>query len=135
MKLSPNFKLKEFTQSATATRLSIENNPNQLQISKLELLVTQVLQPLRDAYNEAFFINSGFRSLALNKAVGGVPTSQHTFGEAADVRVANPRKLLQTLQASGLDFDQAILYPTFLHISYRSKSNRKQVLYAKGVSA
>ncbi|MDR2002656.1 MAG: hypothetical protein LBQ74_06465 [Prevotella sp.] len=80
-------------------------------------------------YNEPSIINSGFRSQETNKAVGGVPNSQHTKGQAADVQVKDPRKLLATLLKSSLDFDQAILYQdgrnNFLH-------NRKQVLYSKG---
>ena len=131
MKLSNNFSLNEFTRSRKFP--NIKNVPNDAQVENLRRLVIRVLQPLREAYNEAMNINSGYRCPELNKAVGGVVNSQHTKGEAADVRVNNPRKLLTALKASGLEFDQAILYPTFLHISYKSGSNRKQVLYAKGV--
>lgn len=133
MQLSKNFSLIEFTISATATARGIKNEPNQEQIENLRVLCSRLLQPLRELYNEPFKINSGFRSQELNKAVGGVPTSQHTKGQAADVRVNEPRKLLTELLKSGLVFDQAILYPTFLHLSYNSANNRKQVLYAKGV--
>lgn len=133
MKLSNNFSLVEFTRSATARRLNIENEPNAEQMVCLHKLCVRLLQPLREIYDEPFHINSGFRSPELNKAVGGVPTSQHVKGQAADIRVKNPRSLLSELLASGLEFDQAILYPTFLHLSYNSANNRKQVLYAKGV--
>lgn len=133
IKLTDNFTLAEMIHSNTAIARKIKNEPNETQIECLRLLCENVLQPLRDAIDEPMFINSGFRSLELNKAVGGVPTSQHTKGQAADVRVVEPRKLLAELLRQGLDFDQAILYPTFLHISYNSGLNRKQVLYAKGV--
>lgn len=133
MQLSKNFSLTEFTVSGTAIAKSIKNEPNKDQIEYLRALCTRLLQPLRDIYNEPFRINSGFRSEELNKAVGGVPTSQHIKGQAADIRVNEPRKLLTELLKSGLVFDQAILYPTFLHLSYNSANNRKKVLYAKGV--
>ena len=81
-------------------------------------------------------ISSGFRNPEVNKLVGGVPTCQHMKGQAADVRVKDPRKLLACLLESGLDFDQAILYQdgrnNFLYLSYNSERNRKQVLYSKG---
>lgn len=133
MKLTNNFTLEEFTDSGTATNLKIANEPNPEQTVNLHKLCVRLLQPLRDAYGEAFHINSGFRCPRLNKAVGGVETSQHTKGQAADVRVGNPRRLLTELLKSGLDFDQAILYPTFLHLSYNAVNNRRQTLYAKGV--
>ncbi len=133
MNLTTNFRLIEFTVSDTATARGIVNKPNEEQTENLRVLCSRLLQPLRELYNEPFKINSGFRSQELNKAVGGVPTSQHTKGQAADIRVNEPRKLLTELLKSGLVFDQAILYPTFLHLSYNSANNRKQVLYAKGV--
>ena len=64
--------------------------------------------------------------------VGGVPTSQHTKGEAADCYCASgPEYLLQVLLDSGLPFDQAIVYKRkrFLHLSYRQGRCRKMVLY------
>lgn len=133
MKLTDNFTLEEFTHSNTAIAKGIDNTPNGQQVENLRILCARVLQPLREAYNEPFFINSGFRCPELNKAVGGVPPSQHLEGKASDVRVKEPRKLLAELLKQGLSFDQAILYPTFLHISYNSGLNRKDVLYAKGV--
>ncbi|MCC8186484.1 MAG: D-Ala-D-Ala carboxypeptidase family metallohydrolase [Bacteroides sp.] len=133
MQLSKNFKLEEFTRSETAAQKGIKNEPNPGQIEKICRLVVRVLQPLRDKHGSPLTITSGFRCPELNKAVSGVPTSQHTTGEAADVKCPDPRKLLADLLASGIFFDQAILYPTFLHISYRTENNRKQVLYAKGV--
>lgn len=133
MKLTNNFSLSEFTRSNNAERLNIENTPDAEQTENLRKLCTRLLQPLREIYGEPFFVNSGFRSQQLNKLVGGVPTSQHTKGQAADIRVKEPRKLLSELLKRGLEFDQAILYPTFLHLSYNSGNNRKQILYAKGV--
>lgn len=133
MRLSDNFLLYEFTKSETATRLGILNNPGGEEIENLRRLCIRVLQPLREKYGKQIYINSGYRCQELNKEVGGVASSQHVKGEAADCHVDDPRKLLTCLLASGIEFDQAILYPTFLHISYRSGFNRKEVLYAKGL--
>lgn len=135
MKLTRNFSLEEFTRSDTANRLKIDNTPGEKEIKNLTYLCTHLLQPLRNIYKEPMSINSGYRCPDLNKSVGGVATSQHVYGQAADVRVKDPRKLLEALKKSGLTFDQAILYPTFLHLSVREEyGNRYQVLYAKGVT-
>lgn len=134
--ITRNFTLEELSHSNTAVARGIENVPDVQQQLNLTALAKRLLQPLRDIYNEPFIINSGFRSQETNKAVGGVPNSQHTKGQAADVQVKDPRKLLIALLKSGLDFDQAILYQdgrnNFLHMSYNSGHNRKQVLYSKG---
>lgn len=133
MNLTENFTLEELTHSDTAVAKGIKNEPGDRAKENLKTLCVRLLQPLRDAYGEPFYINSGYRCLKLNELVGGVPSSQHTVGQAADIRVNEPRKLLTELLKSRLEFDQAILYPTFLHLSYNSANNRKQVLYAKGV--
>lgn len=134
--ITRNFTLEELSHSNTAVARGIENIPDVQQQLNLTALAKRLLQPLRDIYNEPFIINSGFRSQETNKVVGGVPNSQHTKGQAADVQVKDPRKLLTALLKSGLDFDQAILYQdgrnNFLHMSYNSAGNRRQVLYSKG---
>ena len=134
MILSKNFTLSEFTKSKTADKLGIKNIPSAYEINNLKELVDNLLQPLRDLYGKPMTVNSGYRCPALNKAVGGVPTSDHVKGRAADIHCENPRALLSVLNKSGLAFDQSILYPTFLHLSYREGGNRKQGLFAKGVT-
>lgn len=131
MKISENFELKEFTESSTAKLKGIANNPGITEVKAIENLVTKLLQPLRGLYNKPMRINSGFRCPELNKAVGGVPTSQHVKGEAADVACEHPAELVECLRRSGLDFDQCIQYSTFVHLSLKlSGSNRQQ--YLKG---
>ena len=136
MRLTDNFTLEELCHSNTAKAKAIKNTPNDGQINNLRTLCVSLLQPLRNIVNEPFIISSGFRNTEVNKLVGGVATSQHTTGQAADVKVKDPRKLLSELLKSGLDFDQAILYQdgknNFLHLSYCLMANRKQVLYSKG---
>ena len=130
MKLSENFSLSEFERSMMAERLGIDNAiPNEAQLN-LRTLCVRVLQPLRELYEKPLRISSGYRCEALNKAVGGVPTSQHRLGEAADVQCEDGAvRLLHLLEESDIVFDQAILYRTFLHVSYREGRNRMQVIY------
>lgn len=131
MKLSENFELREFTRSDTATRKGIANDPGLQEVKAIENLVTNLLQPLRKVYGKRMVINSGYRCPELNRAVGGVPTSQHTKGEAADVACEHPSYLVECLRRSGLDFDQCIQYSSFVHLSLKlSGQNRRQ--YLKG---
>ena len=74
--LTPHFKLSEFTKSSTATARKIDNTPSQEVISNLQALCQNVLEPLREYFNCPIIIDSGYRSPALNKAVGGVANSQ-----------------------------------------------------------
>ena len=134
MQLSKNFKLSEFTHSNTAVKHNIDNTPSPSEVANLKILCEKLLQPLRDVYNKPMTISSGYRNEELNKKVGGVSTSQHMRGQAADVAVPNPRLLLDVLIASGIEFDQAILYPSFLHLSYNEGKNRMQKLPSKGMS-
>ena len=132
MNLSRNFTFEELTYSRIAVENGHENVPAPLAFQSLKNLATYLLQPLRDRYGSAIAIISGYRNETVNLLVGGVKNSQHTKGEAADCYIAEgPEKLLEILKASGLDFDQAILYrrKKFLHLSYREGFNRRQVLY------
>ena len=132
MNLSRNFTFEELTYSRIAIEHGLENVPAPLAFQSLKNLATFLLQPLRDRYGSAIAITSGYRNETVNLLVGGVNNSQHTKGEAADCYIAEgPEKLLEILKASGLDFDQAILYrrKKFLHLSYREGFNRRQVLY------
>lgn len=131
--ISKDFTLEEFISSPTAHRLRIDNSPSEEVVANITALVTKLLQPLRTLYGKPIVINSGYRSPALNEAVGGVPTSDHQRGCAADCKVDDPKKLLALLKSSGLRYDQSILYPTFLHLSYRPQGtgNRMMDLKAK----
>lgn len=132
-KLSRNFDWKEFTKSDTATRLHIINEVTTWEVrDNIKALVDDILQPLRDAWGQPLFIKSGYRCLKLNAAVGGVPTSQHVMGKAADVACSNPYELAKLAVKLKLGFDQMIVYPTFVHFSYdKDGRNRGQILYNK----
>lgn len=116
MNLTKNFTLEELTHSATAKARGISNKPSDAHLDNLMRLCVTVLQPMREQLGRAITITSGYRSEAVNKAVGGVqPTdqkrgSQHLYGEAADIRVAGmtPLEVCRWIEKSGLPFDQVI---------------------------
>ena len=136
-KISKNFTLDELCASATAKAKGIRNNPGQTDVVNLCALVHNVLQPLRDAMREPIKIGSGFRSLALNNAVGGVRNSQHMKGEAADLcidgDITKGKKWFNYIR-DHLPFDQLIWEHNangsyWVHVSYRADGlNRKQVI-------
>lgn len=134
--ISENFTLEELKHSNTAVARKMKNEPGATETANLYKLVENLLQPLRNLYGKPMIVNSGYRSPEVNKAVGGVATSQHMKGQAVDISCANPRALQKLLISSGLPFDQAILYDdrrnNFLHLSFAEGKNRKQVLYSKG---
>lgn len=87
-----NFSYDELIASATAKRLGLDNTPNEQEKEKLRKLAEDVLQPIRDAWRSPIVVNSGFRSEAVNKAVGGAKNSQHRLGEAADISIGGKER-------------------------------------------
>lgn len=136
-RISKNFTLDELTASATAKQMHIINAPGVDEVCNLCALVHHVLQPLRTAMQEPIKIGSGYRCPQLNKAVGGVPNSQHIKGEAADLCIdgdkAKGRKWITWIM-DHCDFDQLIWEHNskgtyWVHVSYRADGkNRRQVI-------
>ena len=137
MKISKNFTLEELTASATAKARGISNNPGQTDIVNLCGLVHNVLQPLRNWWGKEVKIGSGYRSLALNRAVGGVSNSQHMKVEAADLcidgDIQKGKSWFQFIKQH-CEFDQLIWEHNsknsyWIHVSYRADGkNRRQVI-------
>lgn len=137
-----HFTLQEMTKSATATRLGIDNTPDALVKYNLTALIDNILDPLREAWGAPIIVTSGYRCPRLNKAVGGAANSQHTKGEAADIRSlsdsrADNMRLLKLLLCMGLPYDQVICEypdaqgrPDWIHVSYSRKRNRGSKLTA-----
>ena len=92
LRLTEHLKLSEFTRSSTAKNLGIPNVLDLEQVSNLQYLCREILEPLREWMNEPITISSGFRCPKLNKAVGGVSNSQHMTGEAADIHLPSIEK-------------------------------------------
>lgn len=132
-RISPNFTFEEFTYSDTAKAHHINNAITDWDVrDNIIALTLNILQPARDACGEPMFINSGYRSKELNELVGGVESSQHRKGQAADVGVSDPYAFAKLVKKMKLSYDQMIIYPSFVHISYkRDGENRGQLLYNK----
>lgn len=128
------FAMAEMLRSATANARKIRNIPNHDEVRRLNALMDYCLDPIRELWGKPIGVNSGYRSPELNRAVGGKTTSQHQRGEAADITtgtVEGNRQLFELIQASGIEFDQLIDENGYkwLHVSYVSNGNRKQVLH------
>lgn len=116
------------------TSVNSPNVPGKQETENLKLLIENVLDPLRAIYGKPIRVNSGYRSVAVNKAVGGTYNSQHLTGCAADITAGSPdenKALFEILK--GFDFDQLIDEYNFkwVHVSFKIKGNRKQILYIK----
>ena len=142
MKLSKNFTLKEFAKSMTATRLGIDNTPEDEHLENAKLLFERVVQPVRERFGITR-ISSGYRGPELNKAIGGSTTSQHCKGQAVDFECDGTDNLVVAKWIRDfLDYDQLIseFYeegdPTsgWIHVSYNNKAeNRRSTLTAQRV--
>ena len=143
MNLSANFTLKELTKSDTATRLGLDNTPDDAALENLKTLCKKVLQPVRDHFGKSVTVNSGYRSPESNAAVGGSKTSDHCKGQAADIEimgVSNP-DLAQWIM-DNLEYTQLILefytqgQPNsgWVHVSYDPNNLKKQELTAVKVA-
>ena len=134
MQLSEHFELAEFLVSETAARRGIANEPTPEIIENLHRLCQLVLEPLRVKLARPVVITSGYRSLALNSAVGGSPTSHHMQGRAADIIVPGmtPLAVCQIAQQMKLPCVQIIHeFGRWAHLSLGFSDERTQLLTAK----
>ena len=143
--LSPHFELREFVVSQKARDHGLDNTPPVEAIGNLRALCIHTLEPLRNALGLPIVVTSGYRTKALNRLlVYHSNKSQHMNGEAADFYVdqgpvsGSHRELLikafrLIIISEKIDYDQVILYPTFIHVSYVSRDkNRRQITKANG---
>jgi zinc D-Ala-D-Ala carboxypeptidase len=137
MSITKNFSLRELTYSQTAIKNGIPNIPKDPQVlENLTTLCEKVLEPLREGMNCPIKISSGYRSPELNRLIGGAKASQHNVGEAVDIDLDDKNAELFAYIVNNLDFDQIIWEfgddknPDWVHVSYKSAGNRKQLLKA-----
>ena len=146
MRLSEHFTLGEMCYSATAEAKKIPNIPLKQHITAMQTLCERGLEPLCCQLGLPIKVNSGYRCQLLNQMVGGVPTSQHLKGDAADITIPRSHRpfghptdeqaarLIMKYAEQFADFDQLILEHRgnswWVHISCRIdfRKNRKQVL-------
>lgn len=124
------FTLYELTRSDTAKRMGYDNTPTEQITRNLQELVTNVLDPLRLAWGRPIKVTSGYRCPKLNKKVGGAASSQHMYGQAADITTMSDHpddnmELLKLLIELKLPFDKLISEyvdekgrPNWIHVSF-----------------
>jgi hypothetical protein len=144
MQLSKNLTLAEVTRSESAKRKGISNEPTAEHLENFKKLAEKVFQPIREHFGVPIHISSGYRSKALNAAIGGSATSQHCSGEAIDIDMDGStvtNKQVFDYIKDNLVFDQMIWEfgtdknPDWVHVSYESTGKqRKQILKAVKVN-
>ena len=139
MKLTANFSLNELTKSQTAERKGIDNTPSGDHQDNLKKLCENVLQPVRDHFEQVVSVSSGYRSPELCTAIGAKTTSQHARGEAADFEIFGvSNKELADWIHYNTNYDQLLLEywkesdpnSGWVHCSYSESNNRRQYLRA-----
>lgn len=136
-----NFKLSEFFVSSTADKNGIKNEPSLDERATIErninLLVDNVLDPIRDKFCAPVIITSGYRCPKVNKLVGGTNNSQHMSGCAADFHIKGFTYLMMRQVFldiyDTIEFDQLIYYRSknIIHVSYVENSNRHEAFIKK----
>ena len=143
-RITKNFHLKEFTNSQSATRLGISNQPETGHLINICALANNILQPVREQFG-VLTISSGYRSPELNAhpSIGGSEKSQHCKGQASDFECLSISNLeLAEWVKENLDYDQLILefyedgdpHSGWIHCSYNIEGNRKSILTAKRIN-
>lgn len=129
--LSQHFTLEEMTASQEATRKGIDNRPSALIVSRLTETCRQ-LEAVRTLLGAPMIVSSGYRSPALNAALGGVPNSAHCAGDAVDFicpSVGTPLEICMKIAAARIKLDQCIQEGTWVHVSF-APTYRQQFLTA-----
>lgn len=134
MLLTEHFSLEEFTLSSTATAHGIDNTPTPEHLENLKHLATQ-MEDVRALFDAVIEITSAYRNPTVNALVGGVPTSAHALGLAADFHVHGLSDLdaAKRIRDSDLNFDQLIFEKNrCVHMGFGLTQQRRQVLRQPG---
>jgi hypothetical protein len=145
MQISKHLSLKECTYSATAEKLGISNSSmTKTVIENMKILAEKVFEPVREHFDIPIKVTSVYRSFALNQAIKGSTTSQHCSGQAMDIDMSGSKeitnKAIFNYIKDNLVFDQLIWEfgnskePDWVHVSYTTTKNRKQILKAKRIN-
>lgn len=129
--MTKNFTIEELTRSSFAARNNISNTPNKEQERNLRYLACRLEFIRLLLGNYPIIINSAFRNTEVNAGVFGSSTSSHIDGLAADIVPSNNKSIRENalaIKESDLDFDQIIIYKSFIHIGFDEKM-RRQVIY------
>lgn len=134
-KMKSYFTIEEMCKSDVAKQYNIDNTPSEEATANLQCLIDVVLNPCREKYGKPIIVNSGYRSKQLNAKIGGVDTSDHLTGEAADITggsIEENRKIFKILVENG-KFDQLIWEKggQWVHVSWRGDASRHIMLEFK----
>ena len=131
-RVSRSFKLKDFTVTKSTDEQILERQAVGVlsHVEEVTDLAENVLQVMVN-HGLCIKITSGYRCAELNERVGGVESSQHRKGMAADFITDNKNKALRTILLNTI-FDQVVLYDNFIHVSFNRGQNRGQVIKATG---
>jgi len=133
MNLSRHFTLDEFTLSQTAARLDLDNTPDPDALARLKTTAAG-MEEVRAYLGKPINISSGYRSPAVNAAVGSGPTSAHVKGMACDFTApafGTPLAICRALLKSGIEWDQLLFEHTWVHLSFDPRM-RQQTKTLKG---
>jgi len=141
MKLSEHLDLSEVTRSESAKRKGIANNPTPEHLENFKKLAEHVFEPIRNHFGVPINISSGYRSKALNKAIGGSSTSDHCYGKAIDIDMDGSSSGVTNNDIfhwikDNLKFKQLIAeFPQagklgWVHVAYGDGLNNNQILVA-----
>ena len=120
MTISEHFSLEELSFSETAARLGLDNTPGPAVIANLSRLAAALEQVRGRLRNCPMVVHSGYRSAAVNHAVGGVLSSAHCLGLACDFvcpSFGTPGEVARAIASSEINYDQLILEYGWVHVS------------------
>lgn len=138
VKISDHFTLYDIAHSDTALKNNIDNTPSTAILANAVFLIKKVLEPIRVHFNKPVNVDCIYRCKAVNdnmginpktkKIIKGADNSQHLFGQAADIYIKGVSNSdIVNYIRTNLDFDQCILESTWVHVSFKTKGNRKEV--------
>lgn len=142
MKISEHLSLAELIVSDSAKRNGISNMPTETHLKFLRTLAERIFDPIRSHFNTPIYISSGYRSEALNKAVGGSKTSQHCKGQAIDIDMDGSNSEITNNEIfhwakANLKFTQLIAeFPDsdgnlgWVHIGYDAQNLKNEIIIA-----
>lgn len=133
MNFPKNFSYSEMIFSQTAARKHIDNTPPDSIVRPLCFVANNMELIRMILGDKVCSVSSGYRSPALNRAVGGSNASQHTKGEACDFTCrsfGNPKEVCEAIRDSVICFDKMIYEGSWVHISFSMEQARRQVYTA-----
>lgn len=134
MQISEHISFDEATISQTGERMKIDNTPTNEILANMQIVAAKCFEPIRSHFGIPLKVSSFYRCPALNAAIGGVPNSQHQYGEAIDIEAGRDMNVeIFEWAKENLKFDQLLNEfpdaqgrPAWVHISYVSEEKNRQ---------